>query len=196
MNLDPLAFVAIGLSYLVGSVPTGLWLGQWLRGVDIRQHGSRNIGATNTLRVLGKPLGAAALAGDMLKGVLAVLLFARLAPVEHLPLACGAAAIAGHVFSVFVRFKGGKGVATSAGVFLALATVPTLIAAGVFLAVALLTRMVSAASITAAAVLAVLTWVMPHSMPLRVIATALALLVIVRHRTNIQRILSGTENRF
>lgn len=196
MSFDPLFFLAIGLSYLLGCVPTGLWLGQSLRGVDIREHGSRNIGATNTLRVLGKQLGAAALAGDVLKGVVAVLAFGRLASAEHLPLACGAAAIAGHVFSVFVRFKGGKGVATSAGVFLALAPVPTLITAGVFLAVALTTRMVSAASITGAAVLAVLVWVFPHTLPLRVIAAALALLVIVRHRANIQRILAGNENRF
>lgn len=188
--------LAIALSYLLGSVPTGLWLGLRLRGVDIREQGSKNIGATNTLRVLGRGLGAAALVGDMGKGLVAVLLIARLAPWEDAPMACGLAAIAGHTLSLFLRFRGGKGVATSAGVFLGLCLIPTLIAAAVFALVAGLTRMVSAGSIAAAVALSVAVFVFPNELVLRVIALLVAVLVVVKHRTNIQRIFKGTENRF
>lgn len=195
MNDWLLTAAALALSYLAGSIPTGLWLGLRLKGVDIREHGSRNIGATNTMRVLGKRLGAAALAGDMVKGAVPVLLVARLSEWQYAPLACGVAAIAGHTWSVFLGFRGGKGVATSGGVFLALAPVPTLIATGAFALVVALTRMVSAGSITAAVALTAAVYLMPYDTVLRVLVTAIALLVIVRHRTNIQRILNGTENR-
>ncbi len=187
--------LAIALSYLVGSIPTGLWLGLRIRHVDIREHGSKNIGATNTMRVLGKPLGAAALLGDMAKGLVAVLLIARLSDWQHAPLACGLAAILGHTLSIFLRFRGGKGVATSAGVFLALAPIPTAIALASFIVVVALTRMVSAGSIVAAVVLTIAIFVTPHDHILRGIAIAIAALIVFRHRTNIQRILSGTENR-
>lgn len=190
-----MTILAVMLSYLLGSVPTGLWLGLWLRGVDIRESGSHNIGATNTMRVLGKKLGVAALVADILKGVIPVLLIARLSPWEYAPLACGLAAILGHVTSPWVRFKGGKGVATSAGAFLALAPVPTLIAAAVFAVVVALTRMVSAASLAAAVVLAAAVFLLPFDPVLRGITVVVALLVFVRHRANIQRILRGTENR-
>mgnify|MGYP000843557742 FL=1 len=199
---------AIGLSYLLGSIPTGLWVGRALRGIDIREHGSRNIGATNTLRVLGKKLGAIAMAGDVGKGLIAVLLVASvLSDWPYAPLACGLAAIIGHVAPVFLRFKGGKGVATSTGVFLALAPAATLLAAAVFAAVVYATRMVSAASLSAAAALLVAVYALPHAWAtypthaipagwaLRVVATIVAALVFVRHRTNLQRILKGAENR-
>ena len=187
--------LAIALSYLIGSVPTGLWLGLRLRGIDIREHGSKNIGATNTMRVLGKPLGALALAGDMGKGMIAVSLFAPLGTWGHLPLACGIAAVVGHTASIFLRFRGGKGVATGAGVFLALCPLPTLIAAGVFAVVVALTRMVSAGSITASIALCVALYLSDSPWPLRLIATAVAILIIWKHRTNISRILRGAENR-
>jgi glycerol-3-phosphate acyltransferase PlsY len=188
--------LAIVLSYLLGSMPTGLWLGLRIRGVDIRQSGSHNIGATNTFRVLGKGLGAAALVGDILKGVIPVLLIARLSGWEHAPLACGLAAILGHVTSPFVRFRGGKGVATSTGVFLSLAPIPTLIAAAAFLLVFLATRMVSASSIVAAVVLSTLMLALPGYDPmLRILTVIVALLVLFRHHSNIRRILTGTENR-
>ena len=187
--------LAIALSYLLGSIPTGLWLGLKLRGIDIREHGSKNIGATNTMRVLGKKLGAVALAGDMAKGIIPVLLFARLGDWPHLDLACGLAAIIGHTASLFLRFRGGKGVATGTGVFLALCPIPTLIAAVVFAAVVALTRMVSAGSICAAAALCAAVYLTPATWPLRVIATLAAVLVIWKHRSNIQRIIRGQENR-
>ncbi len=190
-------------SYVLGSVPTGLWLGLRLKNIDIREHGSKNIGATNTLRVLGKPLGAIALIGDIAKGAVAVLVFARFAEWEYAPIICGLAAIAGHTWSLFLKFKGGKGVATSAGVFLGLCPVPTLIALAAFIIVVAATSMVSAGSITAAIVLTIAIWLLAtdpltgteNTLLLRAIATAVALIVIIRHRTNIQRILAGNENK-
>ncbi|MEX2016480.1 MAG: glycerol-3-phosphate 1-O-acyltransferase PlsY [Candidatus Hydrogenedentales bacterium] len=188
--------LAIVLAYVLGSIPTGLWLGLRFRGIDIREHGSRNIGATNTLRVLGKALGAIALTGDIAKGLVAVLLIGQLSPHAYGPLACGIAAILGHTFSIFLRFRGGKGVATSAGVFLALTPVPMLVAVAVFAIVVVLTGMVSAGSLAGAVVITVLVWAMPVDLVVRVIVTAVAAIIVIRHRANIQRILAGTENRF
>lgn len=190
-----MSMLALLLAYLAGAVPTGLWLGLTLRGVDIRLHGSRNIGATNTMRVLGKPLGAVALGVDILKGLLAVLCIARLSAWGYAPLMCGLAAILGHVTSPFVKFRGGKGVATSAGVFLGLAPLPTAIAAAVFLAVLAVTRMVSAGSIAAALALACTVLLMSADRVLQAVVVLVAALVIIRHRSNIGRILQGTENR-
>lgn len=187
--------LAIVLSYLLGSIPAGLWLGLKLRGVDIREHGSKNIGATNTMRVLGKKLGAVALAADMAKGVIPVLAFARLGEWEYLPLACGVAAVIGHTASLFLRLRGGKGVATGTGVFLCLCPIPTLIAALVFAVVVVLTRMVSAGSISAAVALCGAVYALESSWPLKGIVTGVALFVIWKHRGNIKRIVKGAENR-
>ena len=147
--------LAGAIAYILGSVPTGYWLGLRLRGVDIREHGSRNIGATNTMRVLGRGLGAIALAVDIAKGLVSVLLIARLSAWEYAPLICGLAAILGHTFSIFLRFQGGKGVATSAGVFFALTPLPMFIALAAFLFVVAMTHMVSAGSIVAALALGI-----------------------------------------
>lgn len=199
--------IAIVLSYVLGSVPTGLWLGLRLRKIDIREHGSKNIGATNTMRVLGKPIGALALAGDAAKGLVPVLLFSKISVWPYAPLACGIAAILGHLASVFLRFKGGKGVATSLGVFLALCPIPTLIAAVIFFVVVSATRMVSAGSLAAAIAMTASVYFLPpalvsaplHLMPavwtLRATVTVIAALVIMKHRTNIGRIFRGEENK-
>ncbi len=191
----PFVSVAVILSYVLGSMPTGLWLGLKLRGVDIRQHGSKNIGATNTFRVLGKGLGIATLAGDILKGWVPVVLFARLDAWEYLPVLCGLAAILGHTFSLFLWFRGGKGVATSTGVFLGLAPVPTLIAGGVFAIVFAATRMVSAGSISAAAAMIAAVFAIATPVPVRIVTVLVAVLVIVKHHANIRRILKGEESR-
>lgn len=199
---------AVLLAYLLGAIPFGLLLGLWLKRVDIRQHGSRNIGATNTLRVLGKPMGITALILDISKGFAAVWL-ARLLGAEwgYAALSCGLAAVLGHVFPVYLGFKGGKGVATGAGIFLALATVPLLIAVAVFVVTVLLTRMVSAGSCIGAVALAAASFILPagwalapwHFLPglwpLRIFALAVAALILVKHRGNIQRILRGEENK-
>ncbi|GMU92577.1 MAG: glycerol-3-phosphate acyltransferase [Candidatus Hydrogenedentota bacterium] len=207
LNDVALTVVAVLLSYILGSVPTGLWLGLRVRGVDIREHGSKNIGATNTLRVLGKGLGAAALVGDAAKGVVPVLLISRISPWDHAALACGVAAIAGHLASVFLKFKGGKGVATSLGVFITLCPIPTAVAAVTFALVLGVTRMVSAGSISAAVAMTLAVFVLSHDLAtapghllppgpaLKIMVAAIALLVIVKHRTNIQRILQGKESR-
>ncbi|NLN92062.1 MAG: glycerol-3-phosphate 1-O-acyltransferase PlsY [Candidatus Hydrogenedens sp.] len=186
---------ALIFSYLIGSIPTGLWLGLRFRGVDIRKEGSGNIGATNTLRVLGKAFGAVALAVDVLKGWIAVVLFAKLNSWEFLPILCGLAAILGHTFSIFVRFKGGKGVATSAGAFLGMAPSPMLIAAAVFCIVVGITRMVSLGSISAAITAAVTVFFFPLSWPVRMVAVVVAALIVIRHHTNIKRILRKEEPR-
>jgi glycerol-3-phosphate acyltransferase PlsY len=197
MSLNGLVIpAAIAFSYLLGSVPTGLWLGLKLRNIDIREHGSRNIGATNTLRVLGKRLGAFTLAMDVLKGWLPVAAALWLGAWDYLPILCGLAAILGHTFSIFLRFRGGKGVATSTGVFLGLAPAPTLIAALVFAVVVSATRMVSAGSIAAAAALSVAVFFFPASIPTRVVTVVVAALVILKHRANVRRMLKGEENRF
>lgn len=190
-----ICIAALAASYVLGSIPTGLWLGLRLRGVDIREHGSKNIGATNTLRVLGRLLGALALAGDMLKGLVPVLVACWLNIWPELPLLCGVAAILGHTFSIFLGFRGGKGVATGAGVFLGLAWLPTLAAAVVFAVLVALTRMVSAGSIAGALALVVGLHIMPFSWPVRVMGMLIGALVVWKHRSNIQRILRGEESR-
>jgi glycerol-3-phosphate acyltransferase PlsY len=187
--------LALLLSYLLGSITVGLYLGLWIKKIDIRERGSRNVGATNTMRVLGKKLGAAALIGDMLKGIIPVLVFARLGAYPYLPLACGVAAIVGHLFPIFIKFKGGKGVATATGVFLALSPLPTLAAAVVFGVTVYFSRMVSLGSMLAAITLTAGVWIATDHLPLQVVTTVVALLVIVKHRTNIQRILQGNENK-
>ena len=188
--------LSVALSYVLGSIPTGLWLGLRLKRVDIREHGSMNIGATKTLRVLRKVLGAAALVADIAKGAAAVLLVSRLSTWEYAPMACGLAAIAGHNWSFFLKFKGGKGVATSAGVFGSLAPMPMLVAFAVFVGIFALTRMVSAGSIMAAIALTVGVLILPNDTALRAVTVIVAAAVIVKHRSNIRRILAGTENRF
>ena len=208
MNVDPAVLAFLAGAYLLGSIPTGLWLGLGLRGIDIREHGSKNIGATNTLRVLGKNLGVIALVCDVGKGLVPVLLArcatsgwmlgAPLTTWEHLPLGCGLAAILGHVFSVFLKLKGGKGMATSTGVFFGLAPVPALVAGGVFIAVVAATRMVSAGSISAAVAMSIAVFILPLPVPefaMRVITVFVAVLGIVKHRGNIKRILRGEESK-
>ncbi|MFP4192115.1 MAG: glycerol-3-phosphate 1-O-acyltransferase PlsY [Candidatus Hydrogenedentota bacterium] len=196
--------VVIVLSYVLGSVPTGLWMGKAWRGIDIREHGSQNIGATNTLRVLGKKFGALALAGDVMKGMIAVLALGAVSAWPYAPLACGAASIAGHTWSVFLRLHGGKGVATSAGVLLALIPVSTAAGLTVFAFAAYLSRMVSAGSITAAAVIGALVLILErdplthleHDPIIRGAVLLMVVVVIIRHHANIQRIMRGEEHKF
>jgi acyl phosphate:glycerol-3-phosphate acyltransferase len=188
--------VLIGVSYLLGSIPTGYWLGKAWKGIDVRQHGSGNLGATNVLRVLGKGPGFITLALDILKGVIPVLLCSYYFPGEQtLALAAGLSAIAGHVTSPFVRFHGGKGVATSAGVFLALLPGPTLIALGVFGLSLVVSRFVSFSSMLAALSLTAAAWALCPVRRLNWATTVLAAFVFWTHRANIRRLLKGTENK-
>jgi len=195
--------VALILAYVLGSVPTGLLIGKLLRGVDIREHGSGNIGATNTLRVLGKPAGITALVLDIGKGYVAVTALAALASYGRSPLSLplmkvclGIAAIAGHNWTIFLRFKGGKGVATSAGVFLGISWLSLVIAAAVFAVMVLATRIVSVGSISGAVALPVAMWALQAEREFVAFAIVAAVLVVIRHRSNIRRLVRGEENRF
>ena len=184
------------LGYLIGSIPFGLLIAR-ARGVDIRQVGSRNIGATNVFRCIGKPWGLLTFLLDFLKGFVPVLLalhlFSEPPPVG---LVAGIGAILGHNFSIFLGFKGGKGVATSAGVIAALA--PILLAVGLvtWLVLTLSTGYVSIGSMGTAIAVAGASWLLQESRALSTALTALALLIIWKHRTNLKRLMNGTENQF
>lgn len=186
-------------SYVLGAVPTSHLVSRTFANIDLRAHGSGNLGATNLFRVLGWRYAVPVALFDIAKGAIPVLVFAPGASGSTLfALACGVAAVVGHVFSVFVGFKGGKGVATAAGVMLGLTPLALGAAAGVWIVLVLLTGYVSLASIVAAAVLPVAVYLLegPVRREILWIAVAIAAGVIVLHRRNIQRLIKGTENRF
>jgi glycerol-3-phosphate acyltransferase PlsY len=192
------AILGILAAYLLGATPTSYIAGRVSRGIDLREHGSKNLGATNVYRVLGWSWAIPVGLFDVLKGVIPPALFAAWAdgPAWLAP-ALGGAAVLGHVFSPFVGFKGGKGVATAAGMFLALAPLALLIALPVWGLALWLTGYVSVASLLAAGTFPV--WVRltaPDAMPTFWAAVALATLIVVSHRANIGRLLAGTESRF
>jgi glycerol-3-phosphate acyltransferase PlsY len=196
MSTAPLWLLA---SYLLGAIPTSHLLSRFIAGIDLRQHGSGNLGATNLYRVLGWKYAVPVALFDMAKGAIPVLIFApEVSGSQLFALACGMAAIMGHVFSVFVRFKGGKGVATAAGVMLGLTPLALGVAALVWAVLVFLTGYVSLGSIAAAAVLPLAVYLLEDSVTpeLLWIAVAIAVGVILLHRRNIQRLLKGTENRF
>ena len=194
----PLLFILV--AYVLGATPTSYVVGRLFFRIDLREKGSGNLGATNTYRVLGWKAAIPVGLVDILKGWL---------PVWYLPqrdqtavwewaLAYAAAAIVGHVFSFWVRFKGGKGIATSAGAFLALAPWATLVALGAWIGAVFLTRIVSVASLGAAVALPLALLFLPHKggPTLLVFTVALAVFVFWAHRSNIRRLLKGEEHRF
>jgi len=212
-----LAYIVVAIvAYLLGSIPFGFLVAK-AKGIDIRSVGSGNIGATNAMRVLGKPAGIFVLLMDCTKGYVACvlvppLIWNWLAPhysglfqyfhdtsVENQMkyyLVAGIFAVLGHNYTCWLKFKGGKGIATTAGVYLALAPWSVLVALVVFILAVALTRYVSAGSIAAAIALSVTVWVMPpHNLLLGIVTTALGLLAIYKHKSNIQRLMAGTENR-
>lgn len=189
------------LAYLMGAVPTSLWVGRGVFNVDLRVEGSGNLGATNTFRVLGARAAVPVLIFDIFKGFLPAFAFAGWAGAGDVfgwTLAFGAAAILGHVFSVFAGFRGGKGVATSAGVFTALAPAAVGIGFVAFFGTVMITRYVSLGSILAAIVLPIGIAFTPHQggMGLFYFSGALSAFVIWAHRANIGRLVRGEENRF
>lgn len=189
--------LALGLGFLLGSLPCGFWLAR-AKGVDIRKKGSGNIGATNVGRILGKEWGYLVFALDALKGWLAVWLAAEfLQAGDAGSVLTGMAAVAGHVFSPWLEFKGGKGVATSAGVLLGLAPAVLLATAAVWGISFAWKRIVSVSSLLAATAFPFLVlWLEPGRHALLLAALALAGLVWYRHRDNLQRLMAGTENGF
>ena len=191
------------LAYLIGAVPFGLLLAK-TKGVDIRTQGSGNIGATNVLRTFGKPLGITCFLLDVLKGYLPAAFFPSIGTgmagfpenVPDIGILFGACAILGHNFPVYLKFKGGKGVATSAGVLLGVAPFAVLIGILSWLAVFLSTRYVSLGSIIASAAVIITAWAAGYSTVTAAALTLLSLLTIWRHRENIHRLLEGEENKF
>ncbi len=194
-------------AYLIGSIPTSIILGKALRGIDVREHGSRNPGATNTFRVLGWKIGILVGAIDIFKGFAAAVLLPSVIPEgsramgDLRPILAGFAAIAGHVWTVFANFRGGKGVGAAFGVIIGLAPIPALIVVTVWAALTFGTGYVSVGSIAAAAALPLSVvllgvWRDDLSISLAVFASLVGLLVIIRHRSNIGRLMRGEENRF
>lgn len=196
--------------YLIGSIPAGYIAGR-IRGIDIRQHGSGNIGATNAVRVLGKAYGYTVFFVDVLKGLAAVRVAMWLAryssldkgDLELLGIFAAVACVLGHSFPVWLKFRGGKGVATSAGVLLGLAPWAALIAFLVWVVVFQVTRYVSLASIISAAALPITVALLMrldakpnHGRVLLYLSTGVTAVVILRHRSNIARLMNGTEQRF
>lgn len=189
------AFYWIAGAYLLGSIPTGLLLGK-LYGIDVRQEGSGNIGATNLYRTVGRKVGVWTLVGDCLKGFVPVLLAWKLGLSEPMHAWIGLAAFCGHVFSVFLLFKGGKGVATALGVYLALAPVAVLGALALFVILVAVWRYISLGSIAAAALLPLIIWYGPHTWQLLIATTVISAIVIIKHHANIGRLVAGTESKF
>ena len=173
-------------AYLLGSVPTGLLLGKAL-GVDIRNSGSGNIGATNVYRTLGRKIGVITLLGDCLKGLIPVLAARWLGFPDIWVAAAGLAAFSGHVYTVVLCFKGGKGVATALGIFLGVSPLAVLCALGIFLLVVWKWRYVSLASITAAALVPMFVIIIEHKSILTFMAIIISSIIIQKHRDNIER---------
>ncbi|MGD9899544.1 MAG: glycerol-3-phosphate 1-O-acyltransferase PlsY [Calditrichaceae bacterium] len=200
------AFLILVLSYLIGSFPTAVIAGKLLKNIDIRDHGSGNAGATNVFRVLGWKAGTVVLLIDMFKGFAPVFWIAGLIhnnpeSLIYFQILAAFAAIAGHIWTVFAGFRGGKGVGTSAGVFLGLAPIPLVIALISFVAVVWISRYVSLGSILAALIFVAAVFVQKYFLlkdipdVLMYLSIIIAVLIWVSHRSNIKRLIAGNENK-
>lgn len=186
-------FIECVIAYLLGSIPSGVWLGKYLHKKDIREFGSGNTGATNTFRILGPKAGTLALIGDVLKGTIATLIPIYFGTDVH-PIFIGVFAIIGHIYPIYIQFKGGKAAATSAGVVLAIYPVFLLVFVGVFLVILLTTSTVSIASMLAV-ILAAIGSLFISDPVFSIIVWLIALTIVYLHRENIQRLRKGTESR-
>lgn len=204
----PEVLIVLILSYLIGSIPTAIIAGKLLKKIDIREHGSGNAGATNVLRVLGWKAALVVLLIDMLKGYAAVTWVVEIIPnVSDIDtkaiyqIMAGAAAIIGHIWTIFASFKGGKGVGTAAGVFFGLQPIPVFICLLVFIGIVYRTKYVSLGSMIGAVLLPTILLVQffflnkPVPIPHIIIAVLLAVLIVIMHRENIHRLVSGNENK-
>jgi glycerol-3-phosphate acyltransferase PlsY len=190
--------LALLASYLLGAIPTSFLAGKLFRGIDLRKQGSGNLGATNLYRTLGAKFAIPVALLDMAKGAIPLMVIAPLASSSrYFAILCGIMAVVGHVFSVFVRFRGGKGVATASGVMLGLTPWAVLVSLAVWLIVVRVSGYVSLGSMVGAVVLPVAAWVLhPLQRDIIWIQVVVALAIIWLHRANIRRLLAGTENRF
>ena len=208
--------VIVLLSYLVGSIPTGILMTKAVRGIDIREHGSGNMGGTNVMRILGWKFGLAVILLDALKGVLAVVLISRLylgsfpfpnqTPFDDFTLVqiiAGMTAVMGHIWTIFAEFKGGKGIATGMGIVLALAHVDILVAIGIFIIIVAVSRYVSLGSIIATVSIPVIMIIRENIFHVQITGyntllpflIGLSFLIVFTHRKNIQRLIAGKENK-
>ena len=192
------------IAYVLGSIPNALWVGKTFKNIDVREHGSKNTGSTNAARVLGAKLGIFTLILDILKGalptylgiVLGANLLTRITGIDKLDIiVIGMAAILGHTFSLFLKFKGGKAVATTLGVFLVLVPYAILILLVVFFVIFGLTKYVSLASVISAVALPIAVYLTTRHIPLTILGIIIGLLVIIRHKENIKRLINGTESK-
>ena len=199
-------FLCVVLAYLVGSTPTAYLIGKWVKKIDIRQHGSGNVGASNVFRVVGKKWGFLVLGIDVIKGFLSSALIAKWgysqSPIFSIPVYCllvGLSAVAGHNWTFFLNFRGGKGVATSLGVVLVLLPKAALLALGVWILVLIPYGYIALSSMLAALSFPVWIYLLYRTIDdfavIFVISLVLAVVIIYMHRTNIQRLRAGTENR-
>jgi acyl phosphate:glycerol-3-phosphate acyltransferase len=193
------------IAYLIGSIPTAVWVSKWVYGIDIREHGSGNAGATNAFRILGTKAGSGVMVGDMLKGFLAVKLSMLSSftigsePFVNLQIFLGLSSVVGHIFPIWADFRGGKGIATLFGMILSIQPIVAFSLVVVFMLMLLLTRYVSLSSITASIAfpLLILFIFNAHAQELsyRLFAIATAFLVVLTHHKNISRLLNGNENK-
>lgn len=184
--------ILIILSYLIGSIPSGLIVGKLFYQTDIREHGSGNLGGTNTFRVLGKKAGVIVTLADLLKGTLAVSLPAILSLTEINPLIIGIFAVIGHMYPIFANFRGGKAVATSGGLILGINPLVFLIILGSFLITLLITKYVSLSSMITG-IIGIITTIILKEYQLLIVTVILTIFIFYRHRANIKRIINKTE---
>ena len=190
-----MSVLLVVLAYLAGSIPTGVLLGR-VAGVDVRTQGSGNIGATNVARTAGRKLGILTLVGDALKGLVPVVVARALGLGPSGVAGVAVAALCGHVFSIFLAFRGGKGVATGVGVLLALAPAAVPISLGVFIVSMALSRIVSLSSILASLTAPLAIVLLDYPRPIAWAAVVIAAIIVARHHENISRLVAGTEQRF
>ncbi len=184
-------------SYLVGSIPTGYLIAKHVMHIDIREHGSGNPGAANVYRIVGKWAGVSTFLIDAIKGFVPVCLARVFCPdIYVIAIVCGVVAILGHMWTIYLKFRGGKGVATSAGVFFALAPIPTTCAFITFIILVAIWGRISIGSIAACVVLPLVSWCMNYPLAEKIMVTAVGLLVIYKHIPNIKRLLSQKELKF
>jgi glycerol-3-phosphate acyltransferase PlsY len=188
------AFIAIVCGYIIGSVPFAFLLAR-REGVDLRASGSGNVGASNVMRTTGLSMGVLAMMLDSIKGVVSVLLAERIATASIVPVAAGLASMLGHVYPPWLRFRGGKGVATAAGAFAVLAPAAATAASLVFIISVVATRIISVGSVNAAVTLVIVTMLARSSGAVIAGAVVAAAIILFRHRGNIARIVAGTERR-
>jgi glycerol-3-phosphate acyltransferase PlsY len=195
--------ISLFICYLIGSIPTSFLVGKYLKGIDIREHGSGNVGATNTARIVGKGWGLLVLAVDILKGLICVTLVAKLfmrwgVPVDGnvYPLILGSLAITGHIWPVFLGFKGGKGIATSSGVFIGVAPNVLLVALIIWIIIFIWKRYVSLASIISAVSIPLMASFMAYPSAFVIISSAVCAVTVYKHYPNIKRLVRGEEHTF